>query len=357
MPFGLEKKKILIISVSGIGNTILQIPLIRSIAAQASYKVDILFGNEAMASLLMDEKGIDHRFVLPQSLIQKMALVRRLRQIRYCFSVACFPSNRSEFHLLPFVIGAKKRVIHSYPCCSSPFAFLSNVKIGAVQGLHDVQQNLNLLDGLGAEPHKVHRGCKVEISQESKRAAADFLKSYGLTGTDLLGIHPGSGPIVGKRWPQEYFARTIERLVGKGHFSKALIFGGPEENHLKKRLLKMSSPEKALIVDTPFQVTAALIAKCRFMLSNDSGLMHVAAAVETPVLGIFGPTDWTRTAPHGRNAHFLKPSIVCAPCLDYPFKSKRARIKCSEHPPECLKEITPEKVVKRVETLLRKGKK
>ncbi len=348
-------EKVLLISVSGIGNTILQLPLIKSVAKQqGEFLVDVLFGSKEMAALLTMAKDIRRRFVLPGGFMAKAHLVKALRKEKYSWTVACYPSNRPEFHLLPFIIGARKRVIHSYPDSRSPFAILSNRKIDAKSGLHDVEQNLNLLKCMGIETNVELPSPLVSLPDHLEHDVSDYMKKAGLSGHGLLGIHPGSGPIAGKRWPLEYFAASARILLKRGLFSHVLVFGGPEEASLKGALVEMIGPERAVSVDAPFLLTAALISVCEFMLSNDSGLMHVAAAVATPVLGIFGPTDWHRTAPRGRHANFLAPDMRCAPCLAYPLKSSRARIRCKGIP-ECLRTIGPDQVADRIGQLLNRS--
>lgn len=343
--------KVLVISVSGIGNTILQLPLIRNIIERPGCMVDVLVGSNTMCSLLENEEGIRNVFVLPESLRSKAVLVRALAKERYSKSIACFPSNRPEFFILPFIIGVQTRVIHSYPDSRSVFELLSNLKTDAFPGLHDVYQNLNLLKCLGLKPRQELGKPSLDLRKNLTQSAEAYLNALGIRDEALLGIHPGSGPIEGKRWPIKYFGETVRRLVQKGHFSKVLIFGGAEEMPLKKALLGLTGSGIGILVDAPFLLTAALISKCRFMLSNDSGLMHVAAAVDAPVLGIFGPTDWKRTAPFGPRAYFIRSELECAPCLSYPFTAKRARIRCRDVP-ECLTGISPDQVVEKIEQII-----
>ncbi len=339
------------ISVSGIGNTVLQLPLIKNIIAQGDFVLDVLAGNMQIRMLLENLTGIRRLMVLPGTPAGRFRLVKGLALERYDYSIACFPSNRPEFHILPFVLGIKKRIIHSYPDSPSMWSILSNESMKAIPGIHDVEQNLNLLQCLGLRHDFGLERPIIELPDNVKQSASDFLKGRGLSYGQFLGLHPGSGPIRGKRWPSDYFAEVSANLLDKGLFDGALIFGGPEEYQIKRKVENLIGKGNVHVIDTPFQLTAALIAKCRFMVSNDSGLMHLAAALGTPVLGIFGPTDWKRTAPFGSRVFFERADMDCAPCFSYPFRTKKATIKCGSVP-ECLRSISPVQVISRVEEAL-----
>ena len=119
-------------------------------------------------------------------------------------------------------------------------------------------------------------------------------------------IHPGAGGALAdwqgsaKRWPIGQFIELSRRLVGELN-ATVLVFGGPDEEALQETgsFDPRRSPAGLLAVNESLKHTAALIRACDLMISNDSGLMHVAAALGVPTLGIFGPTNPSRTAPYG----------------------------------------------------------
>ncbi len=346
-------ERILIISVSGIGNTILQSPLIETILADPKYRVDILFGNKAMAHVFQDHPFIAKSYIMPDGLLGITRLFLSLIRNRYYSTVSCFPSNRHQFHLLPFLIGAKKRIIHLYPEKNLVTSVLSNSKIPAIKGIHDVEQNLNLLKGLEIKSDVSNRMLTFRINSHEAELAEEFLAQKGL-GRDktFFGIHAGSGPIKGKKWGTERFSEAAKKIMVKADIDNVLIFGGPEEQYEKKELAGMIG-EKAVVVEGPtLGFSGAVIKKCCFFLSNDSGLMHIAAALGIKVLGIFGPTDWTRTAPYGPNAHFIHPELPCSPCLTYPFSDFRPKLNCKDTFP-CLKAITVDSVVEKAINIIK----
>ncbi len=361
----MERKKCLIISVSGIGNTIMQSPLIKEVALSDRYIVDCLFGNTGMASVFKGFYKINNSYILPFKKREYFNLLLKLFHVSYDITIACFPSNRPQFHLLPFLIGAKERIINSYGKNACSFSFLSNRRQEAIRGIHDVEQNLCLLNALGIPFSLRSSNGKVGemtpfflLSQEDRIFARDFLTSHNIGcnsdkrgGRDLkiLGLHAGAGPIRGKRWGIERFSEVTCRLLREGVFDHALIFGGGDERDDKKRLSQLIGGQ-ATVVSADINKTGALIEECSLFLSNDTGLMHIASALGKKTLGIFGPTDWVRTAPYGENACIITPDtekFPCAPCLKYPFEDVRPQLGCSSSFP-CLESITVDMVYKRV---------
>lgn len=130
------------------------------------------------------------------------------------------------------------------------------------------------------------------IPGEAKRAAEERLRRWQRGSTKLEKL-VGLAPIASselKRWPMERVAEVIRWLVGEKP-RRVLIFGMDRNDNLLSPLLR-AAPDGPLLVVPPahLQETAALAAHCEAFVSNDTGLMHMAAAVGTPTLGIFGPT-------------------------------------------------------------------
>jgi ADP-heptose:LPS heptosyltransferase len=107
--------------------------------------------------------------------------------------------------------------------------------------------------------------------------------------------------------------------------------------------------KKPVIVagDTDIRTTAMLIKKCALFISNDSGLMHIATAVKTPVIAIFGPTLWWKNHPWGKENLVIRKNLSCSPCYNY------STIKCRNI--RCLETITVGEVFGKVCQALSKG--
>jgi heptosyltransferase II len=344
---------VLILSVSGIGNTILQSPLIAALLSRGDLAVDILFGNRGMAEVFALDERVRQKYVLPGAFRQKAALLRRLRAQSYDYSVACFPSNRVEFHLLPFLAGVRTRICHEYAVGRwRTLSFLSNCKVESDPALHDVDQNLNLVRALGSTPESLSRDLVFQVAVSASQFAGGWLHARELDRARLIGIHAGCKRSESyRRWPSAQFVELI------GHFNqtgrRCLLFAGPDELE-ETRALLAALPESAgnLIVEgLPLGQVAELIRRCEGFLSTDSGLGHVARAMGVPTLAIFGPAQWSRTAPYGSRGAYIALELACSPCMQYPFGATHSRINCP-YEYRCLRELPARAVFERLEQLI-----
>lgn len=136
------------------------------------------------------------------------------------------------------------------------------------------------------------------------RGAADDIRKMNLpSDSALVAIHPGSGGLA-KCWPAERYAALIERLADRGY--KPVVTLGPADDKVRRRILPRIPVRDVLVVeDRPLVDVAALYARCRAMIGNDSGMTHLAAATGAPVIGLFGPTDPAVWGPRGKQVRLL----------------------------------------------------
>lgn len=352
-------ENILVIALSGIGNTLLLTPLLAALQQQAPHaQVDLLVGTQGMAEVVAGGGLVNECLVLPQHMYEALAFIPRLRGRKYGTAIVAFPSNKWQFHALAWLIGARQRVAHRY--MTRPWrtlAFLENRGVGVVDGLHDVDQNLNLLHALDLDPSRAERRIHFHLAGEDQQFAACWLAQHGLQGRILIGLHPGAGGFrkgwqgLAKRWPALCFAALGDRLIEEQDAS-ILLVGGSEEAAVKAQVRKASRhPDRINLFNGSLKQTAAILSHARLMVSNDSALMHLAAAVGVPTLGIFGPTNPTRTAPCGAACRIVRQNLPCQPCLKYPFQTSSSRIHCTRNT-ECLRSLTVEQVYQAAAAML-----
>ncbi|MCA9406693.1 MAG: glycosyltransferase family 9 protein [Candidatus Omnitrophica bacterium] len=340
-----KKQKILVIAVSGIGNTILQSPAIKALFLRDYFQVDVLFGNQAMANVFWNEKRIHHKYILPKGFAAKIRLVQEFRKNQYDYAVACFPSNRMEFHMLMFLSGAKRRVIHSYRKGRwRTLSFLSNLKIPADSTLHDVEQNLNLLTVFNIEPARVERQLVFNTEKAHRNFADSFIETHQLGGKTIFGLHAGCKKSEEyRRWPADKFIALIERL--NQNSIHCLLFGGPDEKDVTLSIFNGTRNHSInhVVEENDINNIGALIQKCHCFLTTDSGLGHIAAAQGVDVYAIFGPAQASRTAPYGAKGHYISLDLPCSPCMGYPFTATHSKIKCP-YEFKCLRTLNVEDV-------------
>ncbi|PIV63342.1 MAG: hypothetical protein COS11_07960, partial [bacterium (Candidatus Ratteibacteria) CG01_land_8_20_14_3_00_40_19] len=136
------------------------------------------------------------------------------------------------------------------------------------------------------------------------------------------------------------------RLI-KTYNAQVIIFGGKQEISLAERVASLMKKNPIIAAGkTTLGETAALIERCNLFITNDSGLMHIACAVKTPVVAIFGPTDYRKTGPYSINSAIIRKNLPCSPCY------QRGKVKCKEL--DCFKLITVEEVLEAAERVLGK---
>ncbi len=349
-----KPNKILVICASGIGNTILFTPTLRILRKNfPKSEIVMLVTKSVFAEPVKESDLIDEIVVLGtvKNFMKALSISIKLRLRGFDFSICAFPSNRWHINVFAFVVGAKRRITHRYRVGKfRMLSFLQNEKIDAIEGIHDVHQNLNLLDPfeIKFEEEEVKEFFYVE--KEDMEFADDFIQNNNLNEERLVGIHPGAGGATkkdwqgfNKRWPVVRFVKLCDKLLGNKGVS-VLVFGGPEEADIKEYVKQNSKyPDRIIIVDGSLKQTAAVIGKCILFISNDSGLMHTATAMGVTTIGIMGPTNYTRTSPFCKKCQIVRRELDCSPCLLYPFRSTSPVIDC-KHGFECMRKVSVEDV-------------
>lgn len=191
------------------------------------------------------------------------------------------------------------------------------------RAVHVVDQYLSLLSPLGvpATPAEFH----VPVRPKADRCMADFLGEHGVKSTDrIVALNPGAGRPE-KRWPVAHFRALAERLGTEGE-ARVLLLWGPDEIHMARQIGDELSTRPLLAPPTDLDELAALLRRCSLMVANDTGPLHLAAALGTPALGLFGPTRAARNGPYGPRCRGLQSpdSTMAALSPDTAFTAARA---------------------------------
>lgn len=186
------------------------------------------------------------------------------------------------------------------------------------------------------------------VSEDEKNEAKELLEKNGvLPGEKLVAISPGATFGRAKRWPAEYFAALADELTER-YSVRILVFGTRRDKEVAAQVCgNMQGRVLDLAGKTSLRQLGALLSMCRILISNDSGTMHVGAAVRTPVVAIFGSTDPSRTGPWGSGHRVIRRKLDCSPCF---AKS------CPRGDYKCLREIGAKDVLLAVEEQLGKLK-
>jgi len=144
-----------------------------------------------------------------------------------------------------------------------------------------------------------------------------------------------------KQWPIERYREVIVRIVAERPDSHIVLFGSASEEEMIREMAHGLTGRISLAAGkTSVKQAAALIEQCDLLVCNDSGLMHAAVAVGTPVVAIYGPTDIRRTAPLGYGHAVIRHELPCSPC--FKLEGDDQVHVCPHH--DCLMTITAEEV-------------
>ncbi len=181
---------------------------------------------------------------------------------------------------------------------------------------HQIYYYLELLlrAGLINKPAPVPE-IRIGLQKKEIAWAAEHLDSLGLRGPRfLVGLCPGASYGPAKRWLLDRYADLADRLIGALH-ADVLIFGSRAESTLAESIAGMMKHTPVIVAgDTSLRQSMALMAHCRLVISNDSGPMHLAAALGLPVVAIFGSTSERATGPLSPRARVVKYPVACSPC-------------------------------------------
>lgn len=240
-----------------------------------------------------------------------LRVVRVIRSLH--FDMAVLFQNAFEAALIARLGGIMIRV--GYNTDGRGFLLSHSVVRGTeVLKLHQVEYYLTFLRALGWEAPT--RDPVLRADPEAVARVRALLSSKGIKDQDLLiGISPGAAYGPAKRWPVERFAAIGDQAI-KEWRARVVVIGTEKDKDLGEALISATAPGAVNCCGlTGLGEALALIKRCQLFVSNDSGLMHVAAALNVPTVAIFGSTDPVATGPHGKSARIVKQDMECSPCL------------------------------------------
>jgi heptosyltransferase-1 len=169
--------------------------------------------------------------------------------------------------------------------------------------VHVVEQYLALLEPLGITG--VRPEFHVPMDPAADRRADEFTRAHGIArGTRLVALNPGAAR-ESKRWPAVHVRAVAERLASEAD-ARVLLLWGPDEAPLAREIASGLSAPPLLAPPTDLRELASLLRRCALMISGDTGPLHLAAALGTPCLGLFGPTRAERNGPYGAHCRALQ---------------------------------------------------
>ena len=343
-------RRILLVRLDLIGDVILSLPAARALRrAYPDAAIDMLVQPSAAPVLAAERDAIDHvltcnpyRWLNPVVLLRPStwrevaAVIRTLRAGHYDLAISVSGDMNSIFTRLS---GAHQRI--GYAGEAYPF-LLTDLVPGARyrRHQHEVRYVLALAEAAGATIQPADDQLQLHILPDAARRAADLLHRARATTSvhgPIIAIHVGARNGQAKRWPPAHIAALSDRLIGELG-ALVLLTGAPNEAPLAQVVLHASTRGKLvnLTGKTTIPELIALIAASDVVVSGDSGPMHIACAVGTPVVALHGPTDPGLSGPTAPDAIVLRRALWCSPCYD-----ASATAECRFGNPICMKSLAP----------------
>ncbi len=344
----MSKRALVVHTGGGLGDVLLAGPVIDTLSSRG-YQVDFL-ARKGTAPAVASHPQLGELLTIdskdPSDFRQVRRWAKRIREGAYDAALLLWSTTRWAWTLylagVPARVGQDSRLLYS-------FLFTHKVRIRSEHGDESTHWTDILLDyprALGLEPGTVEVGFPAAAGSAEQAESLLGQGEFGGLDGPLLGFHSGKGlPLGPERWPVEHFARLAEHLQ-ESLGARLVMTGGPGEVSLVEAIVaRLKQPVLNLAGKTDLPTLGAVAAQCQVFVCPDSGPMHIAAAVGTPVVGIYAldedfPQRW---APFGVPHRVIRPPRpACRPGCKKPT--------CPDF--VCYHKVTPESIGAAVRELL-----
>lgn len=303
------RMRILVISLAGIGDTLLATPLIHELRRRfPDARIDVLVMWAGARDLLEANPQITtvHFLnMLKAGLPASLTFLWSLRKERYDLSLNTYPQSKIQYRIVARIINAAQRISHRYENSTLLDRWLVTQTVPQNYHRHSVENNLFLLSALGLSPAPGQHLTEIFLHPDELAWAGQFILEHGLSRKKILGLHVGSGKTKNlelRRWPLRNYISLLRRLSEVESDLTVILFGGPEEKEDHETILReVPGPAVLLATSRNLRQAAALLQRCDLFLSVDTALMHLAATMNVPEqLVIETPTFNPTIEPYAR---------------------------------------------------------
>lgn len=310
-------KKIVVRCPNWIGDAVMSIPALRFLRGTYPEAQIVLHTRNWAEGVFRDSALIDGMVLIGDGRSRIGNVKEQARELRkHDFDISILFTNSFESALVSRLAGIPERV--GYSTETRGFLLSRPVRVPSwKKERHESEYYLNLVNGLvEGNPKLSTSEIGLEVSMKRRAEAREHLLEFGVSPNELMiTIGAGSTNSMAKRWPAENFATLCDLFAAK--LSANIVFlGSPGEAVVTAEIAsKMVSRPIDLTGKTDLALATAILSESDLFVSNDMGLAHIAAAVGTPTLAIFGPTNEIATKPLGRNVRIAREPVECAPCM------------------------------------------
>lgn len=298
--------RILVIKFRAIGDVLLLTPVIQNLREHfPDAHIDFLT-DEFAAEVIVGNPWITDVITFNKKSDSSVSVVARIRKRKYDLVIDLFSNPRSA--IVAVLSGARFRV--GFPFRWRKYAYNTIVPPRGGE-VHNVDFNLDALRRLGIPVR--HFRPYFPLNDDAKRFAFEWIRSQHIDEQKIVGLNP-SGSWQTKRWGLDRYALLGDLIVHKYGVAIVLLWGPGEEEDVRTIQRQMKSPS-FVVPKTTLPQLAAIIQQCSFVVSNDSGPMHIGASFDIPTLGIFGPTNPYLQGPYGKQHRWIRnEGLDCLAC-------------------------------------------
>lgn len=290
----MESPRILIVRLSAIGDTIQTMPVACALRERFPQAFLAWAVESRAAALLHGHEVIDELVLLPRGWLKSPTGVWQLRQELHAlrFDVAIDVQSLTKSSLLAWFSGARRRIGFGNPGGRELSKWFNNERVDPTS-THVVDRYLELLRPLGIEAPAVR--FQVPQREDDAKTAAEIVRQQKLDGGFAI-INPGAG-WPSKLWPTDRYAAVARHLNERWQLPTLVVWAGAAEKTMAEQIAGASAAQIA--PSTTLSELAALARRARLFIGADTGPLHLAAAVGTPCVGLYGPWPASRHGPYG----------------------------------------------------------
>ena len=316
-----SEPRILITRLSAIGDCIQSLPLATALRAHFPRAFIAWAVEKGAAPLIQACPAVDHVIVVPKRMLASPPLAWAVRRklLPLELEISIDPQSLSKSSAIGWLSGAKRRIGFTSPFGREISPWL-NTELVASRQTHMVDRYLELLRPLGIKQPGTN--FDFQIPNCARVSIAQYIEEKQLTSGYAV-INPGAG-WDSKRWIWQRFAKVARHLGRQYGLTSVVAWGGEKEHAYARKIAKVSGGHAIAARATSLLELAELMARAKLAISADSGPLHLAAAMGTRCIGLFGSTRGQQCGPYGTNNIWLQAAVDASPLRKRPGASNWA---------------------------------
>jgi len=332
-------KKIIVVRIDRIGDLALTTPVFKNIKKSIPNCKLSLLANKTGCALAHNNPYVDDFIVYDpkQNLCRKTWEIIKLRFCGFDLAIDLYADYEIKAALITALIGAKKRIGYAYYGRQLFF----NLKSPQLRDNHHfIEISLNLLKSIGIKTEE--KDPEIFLAKSERQWAKQLFESKTNCEKPIIAIHPGAY-YPSQRWLPEYYAEVVNQLEHSDQVD-CILLGGPSDLGVVDAVQSSVNGSICTHVTSDIRKFSAILSLCQILVCNNSGPLHIAAAVKTPTISFIGPTNKNRWYPVGSIQRVFRiDGLECIGCQE-------AYCKKSTH--DCMRLIEPAQVVRELKKMM-----